>query len=101
MENSGYNCELIGNALATKRNAIQTLQTIYGIDDPNDIVTFGDNENDLGMLAMTKNSFAMRNAADHIKLQAHNTTQLDNNDDGVLETIMNILDMKLPLQIAQ
>lgn len=101
MENSGYNCELIGNALATKRNAIETLQTIYRIDDPNDIVTFGDNENDLGMLAMTKNSFAMRNAADHIKLQAHHTTQLDNNDDGVLETIMNILDMKLPLQMAQ
>lgn len=101
MENSGYNCELIGNALATKRNAIQTLQSIYGIDDPNDIVTFGDNENDLGMLAMTKNSFAMSNAADHIKMQAHHTTNFSNNDDGVLETIMDILDMKLPLQVAQ
>ncbi len=101
MENSGYNCELIGNALATKRNAIQTLQNIYGIKDSNEIVTFGDNENDLGMLSMTRNSFAMANAADHIKLQAAHTTAVSNNDDGVLATIMNILDMKLPLQVAQ
>lgn len=101
MENSGYNCELIGNSLATKRNAIQTLQAIYGIDDPNDIVTFGNNDNDLGMLSMTQNSFAMRNAADHIKMQARHTTSYSNNNDGVLATIMDILDMKLPLQIAQ
>lgn len=101
MENSGYNCELIGNALATKRNAIETLQSIFHIPNSDDIVTFGDNENDLGMLAMTKNSFAMSNAAPHIQIQAGHVTKLSNNDDGVLDTIMNILDMKQPLQLAQ
>lgn len=101
MENSGYNCELIGNAAATKRSAITTLQSVYHIDDPNDIVTFGDNENDLGMLAMTKNSFAMKNAANHIQLQAHNVTDYTNNDDGVISTILNLMGLKVPLKIAE
>lgn len=101
METSGYNCELIGNAAATKRNAIESLQRIYGIDDPDDILTFGDNENDLGMLAMTKHGFAMSNAADYIKLQANNVTTLSNNQNGVLSTIMDLLDLRLPVQMAQ
>lgn len=101
METSGYNCELIGNATATKRNAIESLQTLYGIDDPNDIVTFGDNENDLGMLAMTKHGYAMKNATDYIKMQANNVTADTNNHNGVLSTIMDLLDLRLPVQIAQ
>lgn len=101
METSGYNCELIGNAAATKRNAIESLRYLYGINDPNDIVTFGDNKNDLGMLAMTKHGYAMTNAPDYIKLQAHNVTAYTNNQNGVLSTVMDLLDLRLPVQAAQ
>ncbi|MBD5806430.1 HAD-IIB family hydrolase [Limosilactobacillus walteri] len=86
MENSGFNTDLIGNAAATKQNALSILQHHFKLRT-NEIVTFGDNENDLGMLAMTTQSYAMRNAHSIIKMQAAHITQNDNNHDGVLQTI--------------
>ena len=50
-------------------------------------MTFGDNENDLSMLTMTPNSFAMKNADDKIRQAASHVTQFDNNHNGVLETL--------------
>ena len=46
------------------------------ISKANEIVTFGDNENDLGMLAMTSQSYAMQNAQPIIQMQAAHTTTL-------------------------
>ena len=90
IENSGFNTDQIGNAKATKRNALARLQERFGLLD-DEIVTFGDNENDLGMLAMTSQSYAMQNANPVIKLQAGHVTTLDNNHDGVLKTIEQLL----------
>ena len=40
---------------------------------------------------MTSRSYAMQNANPVIKLQAAHTTDIDNNHDGVLETIEQLL----------
>ena len=90
METSGFNTELIGQAGATKANAIAQLLARDQIA-PDEIATFGDNENDLGMLAMTPFSYAMANAAPLIKMQAANVTEFDNNHDGVLNEIIKLL----------
>lgn len=90
IENSGFNTDLIGNAHGTKRNGLALLQDHFNLLD-DEIVTFGDNENDLGMLAMTSQSYAMQNAHQIIQMQAGHTTSADNNHDGVLKTIQTIL----------
>ena len=90
IENSGFNTDLIGNAHGTKRNGLALLQDHFTCA-PSEIVTFGDNENDLGMLAMTAQSYAMQNAHQVIRMQAGHVTAADNNHDGVLKTIQQIL----------
>ena len=90
MEVSGFNTELIGQAGATKANALIQLLERDGIN-PEHVVTFGDNENDLGMLTMTRQSYAMKNAAPLIQMQAANITEFDNNHDGVLRQISQLL----------
>lgn len=90
IENSGFNTDLIGDAHGTKRNGLALLQEKFNVAD-NEIVTFGDNENDLGMLAMTSQSYAMQNAHQVIRMQAGHVTARDNNHDGVLKTIQEIL----------
>lgn len=90
MENSGFNTDLIGNASATKQNALSLLQHRFNLA-ADEIVTFGDNENDLGMLAMTDRSYAMKNAQPLIQMQAAHTTSIDNNHDGVLQTISELI----------
>ncbi len=89
-ENSGFNTELIGLKDATKRSGIRALQKLYNIAD-DEVMTFGDNENDLSMLTMTPNSFAMKNADAHIQKAAGNVTQFDNNHDGVLAAMAEAL----------
>ncbi|KRK47424.1 HAD hydrolase family protein [Secundilactobacillus kimchicus] len=89
-ENSGFNTEMIGLKVANKRTGIATLQTAYDIRD-DEVVTFGDNENDLPMLAMTPHSYAMQNASALIQQSAHHVTTSDNNHDGVLETLSQLI----------
>lgn len=90
IENSGFNTDLIGNAKGTKQNALAVLQRQLHLQ-ADEIVTFGDNENDLGMLAMTPQSYAMQNAQPVIRLQAAHTTTVDNNHDGVLKTVEQLI----------
>lgn len=90
IENSGFNTDLIGDAHGTKRNGLALLQDRFNLTD-DEVVTFGDNENDLGMLAMTSQSYAMQNAHQIIRMQAGHVTSTDNNHDGVLKTIQQIL----------
>ena len=90
IENSGFNTDLIGDAKGTKRNGLAYLQDRFNLAD-DEIVTFGDNENDLGMLAMTSQSYAMQNARQIIRMQAGHVTPLDNNHDGVLKVIQHLL----------
>lgn len=87
---SGFNTHLIGPASVDKKTGIRYLQEKYQIRD-DEIMTFGDNENDIGMLSLTPYSFAMNNATARIKKAAKNTTVYDNNHAGVLDTLEKIL----------
>lgn len=89
-ETSGFNTDLIGSAKANKRSGIRRLQEHYQIAD-DELMTFGDNENDLSMLTMTPNSYAMKNAASKIQQAAGHVTEADNNHNGVLDMIAKAL----------
>ncbi|MCF6419117.1 Cof-type HAD-IIB family hydrolase [Furfurilactobacillus milii] len=87
--NSGFNTEDIGVSGVSKETGLQHLQERYGIQN-DEIMTFGDNENDLDMLTMTPHGYAMANAhADVLTKAPHRTDS--NNDEGVLNVIDQLL----------
>ncbi len=71
---------------ANKGNAIQGVQREMGIS-PDETLVFGDYLNDLEMMKVAKYSYAMKNAHPEIKEASNYTTRLDNNNNGVLDTI--------------
>ncbi|KRN43200.1 HAD superfamily hydrolase [Fructilactobacillus fructivorans] len=89
--NSGFNTDLIGTQGVDKATGVRYLMKKYDAN-PEEVVTFGDNENDLGMLRLTPNSYAMKNGIAEAKDNAGHVTEFDNRHDGVLRTIDNILD---------
>ena len=52
----------------------------------NEIITIGDGENDISMLELTQNSYAMGNAMQNVKAAAKHET-LTNDEDGVAEVL--------------
>ena len=94
LENSGFHTSQIGLASATKQGALLTLTDQERVEAEH-VVTFGDNENDLGLLTMTPQSYAMKNAVPFIQGQAANVTTHTNNESGVLRTINALLDQRI------
>lgn len=88
--NSGFNTELIGNSKNDKKDGIELLLYFYQISK-DELVVFGDNENDLKMLKMMPNSYAMKNGIDQAKQVANYVTEYDNKESGVLKAMENIL----------
>lgn len=74
---------------ANKGTALKKIQQMLGITYLNTAV-FGDNHNDLEMLAEAKYSFAVSNARTRVKELAGYTID-SNNSDGVLKVLNNIL----------
>ncbi|CZQ99303.1 Cof-type HAD-IIB family hydrolase [Trichococcus collinsii] len=74
--NKGYGTRIIAEKLEVPKN---------------DIVVFGDQENDLGLFAIAGVSFAMGNANPAIRLIADHVIE-SNNESGVGKTIMRLLD---------
>lgn len=66
------------------------LQRHWGIA-ASQTAAFGDNSNDLEMLREADYSYAMRNAIPTVKAMANYETALDNNHDGVLDTIDGLI----------
>lgn len=87
---SGFGGLDIIPAHVNKAVGLSELERYWQID-PADVVTFGDNDNDLAMLTHAGRSFAMLNAADNIKTAASDITKWSNDDDGVLRTIELLL----------
>lgn len=88
-QTSGYNTELISENSVNKAAGLRRLQEKYNIAD-DEIMTFGDNENDLSMLMLTPNSYAVANATDKIKTMVQNQTE-SNNDEGVLNVLERLV----------
>ncbi|RRK11701.1 HAD family phosphatase [Lactiplantibacillus garii] len=88
-QTSGYQTELISAATVNKGAGIRELQNKYGIAD-DELMTFGDNENDLSMLTVTPHAYAMANAVEHVKARVpHQTTS--NNAEGVLDVLSRLV----------
>lgn len=87
---SGFNTELIGFSHVDKASALQHLMTTYQVKSAK-LVTFGDNENDLKMLQMTPNGYAMKSGYPIVKEVTNHQTRFDNDHDGVLDVIENLL----------
>ena len=86
---SGQHWVDLNNSNAHKGNALQQVMDLYAIQ-PNEVLAFGDYNNDLEMLAMVDHSFAMANA--HAKvLEVAKFKTASNNDFGVEKVLEKLL----------
>ena len=80
-----------GSHAATKENAAKTVSTVLGID-LNDIIAFGDDFPDIGMLRICGKGIAMKNAIPEVKSIADEVTE-SNENDGVAIYLERFLDI--------
>ncbi|MBM7617713.1 Cof subfamily protein (haloacid dehalogenase superfamily) [Weissella uvarum] len=91
---SGYGSVDILAPGVNKRAGLELLSERWKIN-PDEMVAFGDNDNDLEMLHYVKHPFVMPNAEQFMQDQIATKAVADNNHQGVLATIQQILDGKL------
>ena len=75
-------CELYLNGIS-KSNTIKNVAKLYNIDLDN-VIVFGDADNDIEMLRDYKHSYVMKNGQEHLRKIAHNVTRYTNEEDGVI-----------------
>ncbi|WP_125767101.1 Cof-type HAD-IIB family hydrolase [Lapidilactobacillus wuchangensis] len=88
-QTAGFNTQLISEQSVNKARGLQQLQEKYQIAN-DEIMTFGDDENDLSMLTITPHGYAMTNAGPKIKAAAQNLA-VSNNDEGVLNVMSELI----------
>lgn len=74
----------------SKGSGIVLIADYYGIKKEN-IITFGDAENDIDMFAVSGISVAMKNGGPEIIKNAHRVSVKDNENDGIYHTLKQIL----------
>ena len=77
------------NKGVTKGHALKKIQSILGIKKE-ETLAFGDNINDLEMLAEAKYSFAIGNAREEVKMAAAYVAE-SNKNEGVLKVLEELL----------
>lgn len=90
---SGYNCIDIIHKDTNKAVAVKKVLSNINAS-VNDLYVFGDSDNDIEMLSLTQNSFAMANANENVKSIAKYEIP-SNNENGVLLTMEKILKKEL------
>lgn len=88
-QTTGFNTQLISEQTVNKAAGLRQLQDRYNIAN-DEIMTFGDDENDISMLELTPHGYAMKNAKDKVKAAAKNETDT-NNEEGVLNVLENLV----------
>lgn len=78
-----------GNHRISKANGIRHIQKIYCIDNDN-IIAFGDAENDVEMLTEVSHPFAMVNGNRHLIERVKATSVADNNHEGIYLTLKQL-----------
>lgn len=76
-----------------KGAAMKYLLDVWGVS-PDNLMAFGDGGNDIEMLKLAKYSYAMENASPDAK-EAAKYIAKSNNDDGVLDTIIERLNIEM------
>lgn len=79
----------ITSKTANKGNAIEKVQEKLGIS-PEETLVFGDYLNDLEMMQKASYSYAMKNAHPEILKISKYATKYNNNENGVLQTILDL-----------
>lgn len=79
----------ITSLTANKGNAIKKVQEKLDIS-PDETLVFGDYLNDLEMVQNATHSYAMKNAHSEILKVSNYVTSCDNNNNGVLKTILDL-----------
>lgn len=85
--------DVIGKGM-DKGACLAVLQETLGVT-PDETMCFGDYYNDLTLFDHATHSWAMKNAPEDIKNRAANVTKYDNNEDGVVRTILEELHLEL------
>lgn len=86
---SGKNWVDITNSSSSKGSAIEKIQAEMGFKR-NEIMAFGDFLNDYEMMEVAGHSFAMKNAHPEILRISRFVTEFDNNNNGVVDTILKV-----------
>ena len=79
----------INSKKTNKGNAIKGVQEKLNIS-PDETMVFGDYLNDLEMMQNASHSYAMKNAHPEIISTSKYITEFDNNENGVLRTILDL-----------
>jgi len=82
-------CEIM-MAGASKSHAVEVLCKHYGIDRTH-AVAFGDGRNDIDMLAVVEQSYAMRNGGEDVRVAATYVTRWTNDESGVARTLAELV----------
>ncbi|CAJ2235135.1 HAD family hydrolase [Companilactobacillus paralimentarius] len=90
---SGFGSIDIISARINKATGIKELCDYYNISTQN-VISFGDNGNDLEMLQESGIGVAMKNSGKHIQAEADMISVTDNDHDGVLNTIADVLSLE-------
>lgn len=87
---SGYGVVDLVDQRVGKLPAVQLLAKQRGLH-ADELMAFGDGANDVPLLAYAGYSYAMRNASADVQTVAKHVTTLDNQHDGVLATIEDLI----------
>ena len=82
-----YYCDITSKEVS-KENAVIEICKYLNLNN-NEIITIGDGENDISMLELTQNSYAMGNAIEKVKASAKHIT-LTNDEEGVAEVLRQL-----------
>lgn len=83
----------IGVPYATKKLGIEFLASYYNVDYRN-IYLFGDNINDITMLQMPCNTYALASGINQAKIYAKHITEKGNDQCGVANELIKIFNIK-------
>ena len=78
----------------SKASTLKEIAKICGVFEEN-VVVFGDADNDIELLSEFQNSFCMINGQDYLKTIAKYITKKDNNHDGVISSLDDFINNKL------
>jgi Cof subfamily protein (haloacid dehalogenase superfamily) len=85
-----YYVEIL-NPNATKGKALEQLCEILNLNSQQ-VIAFGDGENDREMIAFAGRGVCMANACEGLKSEAEYVSQYSNNEEGVYKELQNILE---------
>ncbi|MGL4606577.1 MAG: HAD family hydrolase [Eubacteriaceae bacterium] len=91
---SGENWVDIVKKGENKGKALQLLMKNVGVR-PEETMVFGDYLNDISLMEVCDHTYAMKNAHPELKKLAKNVTEKTNDEEGVIDTIIEVLNLKI------